>query len=338
MAAARIRSVRLTPLLLLLLLPCALSRRYHKCELAEELATVHGMTPREVQEWVCIAEFESTFNTAAVNKHNWDGSYDYGLFQLSNKFWCRDHYGGKDACRMPCEDLLDDDITDDLKCIALIIEETERWKGPGTALTAWVAYVNRCQGRNLTEYMMDCPASHDSPVSNLIPRVDPTKGDEKVPQGPSLNIEDPKQASQANVQNNNLIATESVKNAADFDKGETALVEDNLSSNKIKATVDDSPHAQVPHPSQDSLHVRDLTAASQESSPADNRVYWKTVAELVPAYYRGMLIPNLVNLKPALAPTIPLLYTYSALEKTQLKKRTIGSEKSGLHLSVYEEV
>lgn len=49
----------------------------------------------------CIAEYESTFNSAAVNTANWDGSKDYGLFQLNNNYWCGDEYG-KNVCGIPC--------------------------------------------------------------------------------------------------------------------------------------------------------------------------------------------------------------------------------------------
>ncbi|MPC27841.1 Lysozyme C, milk isozyme [Portunus trituberculatus] len=83
---------------------------------------------------VCIAQYESTFNTKAHNKQNSDGSQDYGLFQLNNKYWCGNTH--KNECNMPCEALLDEDITDDVRCMKKIIRETEKWKGKGTGLTA----------------------------------------------------------------------------------------------------------------------------------------------------------------------------------------------------------
>ncbi|XP_069161129.1 lysozyme C-like [Procambarus clarkii] len=113
---------------------------FEKCELATVLEKTHNMTRGEVKKWVCIAQYESTFNTTAVNHGNWDGSKDYGLFQLSNKFWCDDARKGKNVCRIPCTDLLDDDLTDDLACIKKIIRDTEQWKGKGTAFTAWLVY------------------------------------------------------------------------------------------------------------------------------------------------------------------------------------------------------
>lgn len=124
------------------------------------------MSREEVKSWVCIAEHESTFNTEAVNRFkNWDGSKDYGLFQLNNKYWCKDEDENpafQNVCSMPCSKLLDADLTDDLKCIKKIIRGTEAWKGKGTGLTAWVAYVTKCQNHNLDEYMSECWAGDNT--------------------------------------------------------------------------------------------------------------------------------------------------------------------------------
>ncbi|ROT81705.1 lysozyme [Penaeus vannamei] len=58
----------------------------------------------------CIAEFESSFNTAAINR-NRNRSTDYGIFQINNKYWCGSDYG-KNVCKIPCSDLMSDDITE----------------------------------------------------------------------------------------------------------------------------------------------------------------------------------------------------------------------------------
>ena len=50
---------------------------------------------------VCIAQYESTFNTEAHNTRNYDGSEDFGLFQLNNRYWCG--YTRKNECQMSCE-------------------------------------------------------------------------------------------------------------------------------------------------------------------------------------------------------------------------------------------
>ncbi|XP_069959715.1 lysozyme C-like [Cherax quadricarinatus] len=156
---------------------------FEKCELATLLESKHQMPRDQVKNWVCIAQYESTFNTEAVNHGNWDGSKDYGLFQLSNKFWCQDgNWQGKNVCKMSCTDLLDDSLTDDLACIQKIIKDTERWKGKGTGLTAWVAYVNKCENRDLNEYMSECWSG----ASNIINIKD------ESPQKPATQTENEK--------------------------------------------------------------------------------------------------------------------------------------------------
>nr|AYP74900.1 lysozyme [Neocaridina davidi] len=160
-------------LLLSIFIESSSAKIFEKCELAKLLEDKHSMSREDVKNWVCVAQYESTFNTEAINQANWDGSKDYGLFQLSNKYWCDDAYG-KNECRIPCSDLLDDDLTDDLACIKKIIRDTENWKGKGTGLTAWVAYVNRCQNRDLDEYMSEC-WNDPTTTNEIVNRVESTK-------------------------------------------------------------------------------------------------------------------------------------------------------------------
>lgn len=50
-----------------------------------------------------MAQYESDFNTQVVNKKNANGSSDYGLFQLNNKWWCKDNkYPSANACNIMC--------------------------------------------------------------------------------------------------------------------------------------------------------------------------------------------------------------------------------------------
>lgn len=52
---------------------------------------------------VCMAQYESSFNTRAFNGRNSNGSSDYGLFQLNNKWWCKDNkYPSANACNIMC--------------------------------------------------------------------------------------------------------------------------------------------------------------------------------------------------------------------------------------------
>lgn len=177
-----------------------LAKIFEKCELAKILEDKHAMPREDVKSWVCIAQYESTFNSGAINHFNWDGSKDYGLFQLNNKYWCGADYG-KNVCKMPCSDLLDDDLTDDMACIKKVIKDTERWKGKGTGLTAWVAYVNRCQNRNLDEYMAECWS--DPTATNII------------------NIKDESPKKPANIENEEA-STDSPKEPANIENEEAS--------------------------------------------------------------------------------------------------------------------
>lgn len=67
------------------------ARIYDRCELARELYFNHRMPPNQISTWVCIAQHESGFNTAAVGTANRDYTSDHGLFQgiVSSRFWHR---------------------------------------------------------------------------------------------------------------------------------------------------------------------------------------------------------------------------------------------------------
>lgn len=111
---------------------------YDKCDLARELYMTHGFSMDMVAPLVCIVNHESHFNSSAIGQRNMDGSFDYGMFQISDKYWCsrEEQLGG--ACNMQCKDLLDNDITDDVRCVKLIYEETSKFSETG--FDAWVVY------------------------------------------------------------------------------------------------------------------------------------------------------------------------------------------------------
>lgn len=51
---------------------------------------------------VCLTEWESHYNTQAVN-HN-VGSTDYGIFQINSRWWCDDHQTQTaNGCRIDCK-------------------------------------------------------------------------------------------------------------------------------------------------------------------------------------------------------------------------------------------
>ncbi|XP_069968208.1 uncharacterized protein [Bactrocera oleae] len=120
---------------------------YQKCELAQELYFKHKMPMKDVPTWVCIAQYESSFNTAAVGRLNADGSADHGLFQISDLYWCSHEDANGKACHISCNKLLDNDITDDVRCVKTIYEEHTRLGGDG--FTAWTVYNRNCRNQQL---------------------------------------------------------------------------------------------------------------------------------------------------------------------------------------------
>ncbi|KAK7788628.1 hypothetical protein R5R35_013049 [Gryllus longicercus] len=116
--------------------------KWSKCQVAAQLLR-NGFQRKDLPTWVCIAMGESSGNTRAINRHNTDGSVDYGLFQINNRYWCSEKGRGK-GCNISCKSLLDDNIADDSKCARHIAAKQ--------GLDAWVAYKQKCKGKNLSQY------------------------------------------------------------------------------------------------------------------------------------------------------------------------------------------
>lgn len=80
------------------------------------------------------------------------GSGDYGLFQISNLYWCSPD--GYAACGMTCDALLDENIEDDMICARRIYRQHQRISGDG--FSAWSVYGYYCKNRNLDGYVAGC--------------------------------------------------------------------------------------------------------------------------------------------------------------------------------------
>merc|ERR1711963_554143 len=127
---------------------------FERCELAKKLIE-NGIPSSQINDWICLVEGESQFNSSAIGSMNWDGSKDYGLFQISEKYWCLPGVKRNTGCKLKCEDLIDDDITDDVKCVLTIYNEHEGLSGNG--FNAWVAWKVRCKDDpDLERYTRDC--------------------------------------------------------------------------------------------------------------------------------------------------------------------------------------
>nr|ABN54797.1 lysozyme precursor [Ostrinia furnacalis] len=108
-----------------------------RCDIARELRS-QGFPESQMRDWVCLVENESAGNTGKVSPTNKNGSKDYGLFQINDKYWCtRSGPAGKD-CHVTCAEVITDDITKASTCAKKI------YKRHG--FRAWYGWRNHCQG------------------------------------------------------------------------------------------------------------------------------------------------------------------------------------------------
>lgn len=109
-----------------------------RCELAREMFHL-GIEKSDLPTWTCIAHFESRLNTSAVGRLNGKWSNNFGLFQVSDRYWCTSSSLRPSAnmCHQVCQELLTDDIGAAVEC-AQTVKQRQGWK-------AWSAYNGYCQ-------------------------------------------------------------------------------------------------------------------------------------------------------------------------------------------------
>lgn len=76
------------------------AKKFTKCALAKELVK-NGIAKKDLPNWLCLVQSESNYNTAAVGRPNSDKSRDWGLFQINDRYWCKDGRAGGD-CKINC--------------------------------------------------------------------------------------------------------------------------------------------------------------------------------------------------------------------------------------------
>ncbi|XP_053612493.1 lysozyme-like [Plodia interpunctella] len=118
------------------------AKTFTRCGLVKELRR-QGFPESKMTNWVCLVENESGRRTDITSKVNTNGSRDYGLFQINDKYWCsKTSTPGKD-CNVTCRQLLTDDITKASTCAKKI------YKRHG--FLAWYGWRNHCQGKPLPD-------------------------------------------------------------------------------------------------------------------------------------------------------------------------------------------
>lgn len=63
-------------------------REWGMCELAKEMHA-NGFPRSQLDDWMCLVKHESNYEQTAINSDNHDGSTDWGLFQINDRFWCK---------------------------------------------------------------------------------------------------------------------------------------------------------------------------------------------------------------------------------------------------------
>ncbi|CAG4985641.1 unnamed protein product [Parnassius apollo] len=123
------------------LLQCQ-AKQLSRCELVRELRK-HGFPENKMRDWVCLVENESSRRTDIVSRPNGDGSRDYGLFQINDRYWCSNTgQPGKD-CNVTCKQLLSDDISKAAACAKKIYQRH--------GFDAWYGWKNKCRGKPLPD-------------------------------------------------------------------------------------------------------------------------------------------------------------------------------------------
>ncbi|XP_036187433.1 lysozyme-like protein 4 [Myotis myotis] len=107
---------------------CVVAKRLHDGGLS-------GFEGYSLENWVCLAYFESKFNPVAVYE-DIDGLYTgYGLFQIRNPDWCD---RGRNRCHVSCSALLNPNLNKTIECAKRIVKGKQ-------GMGAWPSWTLNCQ-------------------------------------------------------------------------------------------------------------------------------------------------------------------------------------------------
>nr|CDM98834.1 TPA: lysozyme E [Sorex araneus] len=124
---------------------------YDRCELAQKLAKagLNNFMGYSIGDWLCMAHYESGFDTSFLN-HNVDGSSEYGIFQLNSAWWCENGITPThNLCHISCYDLRNRHIKDDILCAKKIVKLHN-------GMSAWDTWTHHCSGHDLSQWTKGC--------------------------------------------------------------------------------------------------------------------------------------------------------------------------------------
>ncbi|KAG8195863.1 hypothetical protein JTE90_001102 [Oedothorax gibbosus] len=116
------------------------------CALADVLVNKLGVTKIDSAKWACLAKYASGFNTQALGSTHKDGSDDFGIFQINDKY-CRK--GTKNGCGVSCTDLVKDDITPSATCALKIFNDNKK------SFDVWPSWKN-CKNMDVSRFIEKC--------------------------------------------------------------------------------------------------------------------------------------------------------------------------------------
>ncbi|KAE8745817.1 Salivary lysozyme-like [Frankliniella occidentalis] len=99
---------------------------------------------------MCIAYRESRYDSLHINSNN-DGSKDYGLFQINNRYWCTNNESpepNQNMCNVGCQTVLND-LSETVKCIKIMYAKSNNTWQP------WITYPY-CLEEDMTQFTKGC--------------------------------------------------------------------------------------------------------------------------------------------------------------------------------------
>ncbi|CAH2076999.1 unnamed protein product, partial [Iphiclides podalirius] len=118
------------------------AKQLSRCQLVRELRK-NGFLEDKMRDWVCLVEHESGRRTDIVSEPKCNGSRDYGLFQINDKYWCSNSdTPGKD-CNVTCQELLTNDISKAAACAQKIYQRY--------GFNAWYGWKKHCRRKPLPD-------------------------------------------------------------------------------------------------------------------------------------------------------------------------------------------
>ncbi|XP_051870456.1 lysozyme C, tracheal isozyme-like [Pristis pectinata] len=125
-----------------------------RCELVNAVANSQLTQYASVADWVCLAYYESSYNTYAIdydrNSNGQVWSADFGIFQINSYWWCYDGNlpNAANGCNINCDGTLTDNLQNSINCAAVVAQQQ--------GMQAWYGWLNNCRGRPIQQFADGC--------------------------------------------------------------------------------------------------------------------------------------------------------------------------------------